>query len=168
MNFCPNCGNNLGGVKTRINSMKKRLQYSVKTKVDQVKQSLDRQISDYLVRLDTEKEMQVGSVKIPEERKDSIRNALLNFQTKLGNQTVTSEEFNKWMEDLDKRLDEEKCIVCFQNWVGSTTTIVVCKHCRSGGHDDHLRGWVRDNRFCPLCRQTISVTDLITIDINKN
>lgn len=163
--FCSNCGQNLGGFKTRIHSMKKRLEHNVRAKVNQVKESLDRQITGYISRIDNDQELVVGSVKIPEHRKVGIRNALINFQTKLGHDNYTDEEFSVWMEELYSRVDEEKCIVCFQKWVDSTTKVVVCRYCQSGGHQDHLADWVKQNKYCPLCRHSLRENDLISVDI---
>ena len=165
--FCSNCGQNLGGMKTRLGSMKKRLEHNVRGKVNQVKESLNNQIAGYLSKIDNDQELVVKGVKVPEHRKIGIRNALLNFQGKLGHENYTDEEFSAWMEDLDARMDEEKCIVCLQKWVETTTNVVICKYCQSGGHQDHLTAWVKQNKFCPLCRHSLRETELISIDVTR-
>lgn len=145
--------------------MKKRLEHNVRTKVENIKESLDRQISGYLNQIDNNEELVVGGVKVPENKKEGIKNALTNFQSKLGHETLTDEEFSVWMQDLQARIDDEKCIVCFQKWRDTSTDVVVCKYCQSGGHKDHLSGWVKQNKFCPLCRHSLRENELITIDV---
>ena len=163
--FCSNCGKNLGGVKSRLGSMKKRMEYNVRSKVNQVRETLDKQISEYLSQLEKNHELVVGGIKIPDKRKIGIRNALMSFQSKLDHESFTDEEFSVWMKDLQSRMDDEKCIVCFQRWVDTTTKVVVCKYCQSGGHQEHLSDWVRNNNFCPLCRHSLREAELISIDI---
>ena len=88
---------------------------------------------------------------------------MLNFQTRIQTEPEVSEEFAVWIEELQSRLDQEKCIVCFQALTSEHSKIVICKHCRSGGHYDHLNQWVATNKYCPLCRQQLLAKDLIVV-----
>ncbi|OLS20126.1 MAG: hypothetical protein HeimC2_38710 [Candidatus Heimdallarchaeota archaeon LC_2] len=168
INFCPQCGSNLGGLKTKFTAIKKRVEFNIQEKISKVKTSVDNQINQYLEKIDSQEEVRIAGKTIPENRKESIRNALIGFQSRLGtDQEEISEEFNQWLIDLQSRLDEEKCIVCFQKWTKSNETVVICKHCRSGGHQNHLFGWIEEKKFCPLCRQSLTKRDLIEINLNN-
>ncbi len=168
INFCPECGTSLGGIKSKLTGMKKRLEFNVQEKISQVKSSLDKRISKYLLKLDSNEEVRIGNMTIPENRRETVRNALLGFQSRFGTEDAEiSQEFNQWLEDLHSRLDDEKCIVCFQKWTSSIDTVVICKHCRSGGHQSHLFGWVEDKKLCPLCRQNLLKRDLIPINLSN-
>ena len=168
INFCPQCGSNIGGIKTKLAGFKRRAEFKIQDKITQVKSSVDTQIAQYLEKIDNQEDVTIAGKSIPENRKESIRNALIGFQSRLGtDQVEVSEEFNQWLKDLQSRLDEEKCIVCFQKWTRLNETVVICKHCRSGGHQNHLFGWIEEKKFCPLCRQSLTKRDLISINLSN-
>lgn len=168
INICPECGANLSGIKSKLTGMKKRLEFNVQEKISQVKSGLDKRITGYLTKLDSDEEFRIGNMTIPENRKETVRNALLGFQQRFGSEEMeVSEEFNQWLSDLQSRLDDERCIVCFQRWTNSIDPVVICKHCRSGGHQNHLFGWVEEKKMCPLCRQNLSKRDLILINLSN-
>ncbi|MDH5403150.1 MAG: hypothetical protein OEZ01_02050 [Candidatus Heimdallarchaeota archaeon] len=162
-NFCSSCGNSIKGTKGIISGTMKRIKHQTNQFKDNFKTNLAQKIADYQYRLETDEIVHIGKISIPENKRQTIQNALLKFQVKLGNNEVElSDEFHQWLEDLPNRLEEEKCIICFQQ-LNKTDKIKVCKHCQSGGHSDHITGWIINNRFCPLCRSEISSTDLIEI-----
>lgn len=164
--YCQNCGKSLSGLKGKIGAFKQRMEYQAREKYDIVKGKVDNKISEYLVELDTP-EPKIRNRKIPDSKRDSIRNALLSFQDKMGTvQTQPTAEFNVWLNDLPNMLDDQKCLVCFGKWE-TDDDIVVCVHCQSGGHRTHLENWVTSKNLCPLCRQNISKRDLLTVKLNK-
>jgi hypothetical protein len=160
--FCVNCGKNLGGVKTKFDALKRKMSHQAKEKLEGLRTSLDARINQYLNRLDTNDDLKVGNVSIPDSKRESIRNALLSFQERIGGEPETTLEFQEWLKDLPERIENERCIVCFGGW-GKTDELVVCKHCQSGGHKVHLEKWIINQNSCPLCRQRLNKNDLITV-----
>ncbi|MFV2016131.1 MAG: hypothetical protein ACC656_11925, partial [Candidatus Heimdallarchaeota archaeon] len=65
------------------------MEYNVRSKVNQVRETLDKQISEYISQLEKNHELVVGGIKIPDNRKIGIRNALMSFQSKLGHESFT-------------------------------------------------------------------------------
>ena len=163
MNFCPACGSQLGGIKSKISTLKKQVEINVKNKVNTVKSNLDTRISSYLLKLDNDPSFRVAGKEISEPKKQSLRNALLNFQNKIKQGDVDNSEFDEWLNDLELRLDEENCVICFQKLAGSSESIVVCKYCQSGGHYTHITSWVNQHQFCPLCREKLNSRDLVQV-----
>ena len=164
--YCHNCGSSLTRLKGRIGALKQKIEYRTREKLENIRNRLDSQINNYLLRLDKPEEFKIGSVSVPETKRDDVRNALLSFQEKIGGSlhVETSEEFQQWLKDLPNMLDQQKCLVCFVNWK-INDEIVVCKHCQSGGHRDHLENWVVSRNLCPLCRKSISRSDLILVEL---
>lgn len=160
--FCVRCGTSLDGLKGKLKGLQKRIQHQSKEMIDNFRVNLDNQISDLLKQVDEKKEFKIKNYTVPENRKETIRNALVSFQSKIG--TEESEEFKEWMDNLPEMLEDQKCIVCFTSWK-TGDQIVVCKHCKSGGHRAHLYDWVKRSNNCPLCRQTISASGLLSVKI---
>ncbi|MHA2250397.1 MAG: RING finger domain-containing protein [Candidatus Kariarchaeaceae archaeon] len=164
--FCQQCGYGLTGLRGKISAMKQKIEYQAKEKIEEIRKGLDGRIQEYLHRLDDSEEMKVGSITIPESKRDTVRNALLSFQDRIGGdqEVELSEEFQHWLNDLPQRLDQQNCIICFSKWQ-EQEDIVVCRHCQSGGHRSHLDNWLVSNHICPLCRATITKRDLITVKL---
>jgi hypothetical protein len=160
--FCVNCGKNLGGVKTKFNALKRKMSHQAKEKLERLRISLDSKINQYLHSIDQQDGLKIGNVSIPDSKKESIRNALLSFQERIAVEAESTTEFQEWLKDLPERIENERCIVCFGKWE-KTDELVVCKHCQSGGHKDHLEKWILNQNSCPLCRQGLNKNDLIVI-----
>ncbi len=165
-NFCVNCGNNISGTKARFMRLQKRLTHKSKDWIQDIRNSIDNRINGMLYQMDTNQQFKIGGINIPDNRKNTIRNALNSFQSKYGTEEEVSEDFKIWMDNLEDMLEEQKCIVCYSNWK-KNDDIVVCKHCRSGGHKEHLFSWVMNNNNCPLCRQNLTSTGLIKIEFKE-
>ncbi len=100
--------------------------------------------------------------KYPNDKVRKVNLALENLIELLRENSKLGEiEYNEWLENLDKRLEENICVVCFQGLTESDIgDIVICPHCQAGGHADHLLRWVNDKHTCPLCRSTLNSNEL--------
>lgn len=112
--------------------------------------------------------MEIRGLTVPENRMETIRKALVSFQNRFGIQSneEVSKEFQDWLDNLPNMLEDQKCVVCFTPW-NSGGSIVVCKHCKSGGHKSHIEDWVTQKGLCPLCRQAIKKSDLYEINTHE-
>lgn len=165
--FCSECGNSLRGLKGNLNAVKRRIMYQTRDKIDEIRNNLDTEIKGYLAELDKNKQLKIGGFDIPDKSRETIRNALINFQQKVGKTDDIQErqEFKQWIDALPERLENETCLVCFGSWKNSTENILICPKCQSGGHQTHLIDWVKSHRSCPLCRQPIRSTDLLLVKL---
>ncbi|MCY3415028.1 MAG: hypothetical protein INQ03_25480 [Candidatus Heimdallarchaeota archaeon] len=160
--FCVNCGNSLEGIKGRFTGLQKRLMHQSRTWLDKTKLTLDQQLSEYISRLERNEDIRLGNLQVPDNRKETILNAMKSFKDRISPTGEVSEEFQQWLDNLPEMLDEQNCIICFAKWKPDEE-IVVCKHCHSGGHKNHLINWINQNKTCPLCRQSITVNHLIPV-----
>lgn len=162
--FCQSCGHSLDGLKGKIDGYKKRITFQSKEMVGSFRENLSNQINKYLNSISKGDPLEIRGIIVPEKRLDTIRNALVSFQNKFGSKSneEVSQEFQEWLDHLPEMLEDQKCVVCFGPW-NSGGRIVVCKHCKSGGHKPHIEDWVDQRRLCPLCRETIKKSDLFEI-----
>lgn len=162
--FCSHCGTQTS-FRNKLTGIRKRLQHKAQNTIDNLKQTLDEQLSQYLHQLNNDQEVKIGGVTIPEKRREGVRNAIQGFQNKyLEGEPVQSAEYENWINDLPKRLDEHNCVVCFAKWdAENKDDIVVCPRCQSGGHRDHLKNWIKSQHYCPLCRSEVSFSEYIKI-----
>jgi len=145
--------------------MKKRLQFRTQEKIDNLKQNIDMQISQYLRQFDNNEPVTIGSVTVPQSRRTGVENAMRSFQDKYleGSPNQTS-AYDEWVRDLPNRLEDHKCIVCFSSWSpDDQDDIIVCPHCNTGGHRSHIENWIRQYHYCPLCRSEVTYSQFIQI-----
>ena len=110
--FCTECGNNISGIKGRIKGASRRFTHTTKQAIDQVKISLDNQISTYLAQIEEGTKVKIAGISVPSSRKSSVRNALESFQTKyLDGPQTNQKDYEEWLSDLPHRLEEHNCIV---------------------------------------------------------
>jgi len=162
--FCSNCGSEVS-LRHKLSGLSHRLKYQTVKTIDQFKQSLDNQITTYLKQLNSDEDVRIAGIRVPESRRAGVRNAMESFQNKfLEGNPLEEAEYNQWIADLPKRLENHNCIVCFSSWDQSDSgKIVVCPHCNSGGHEDHLSTWIKNKNYCPLCRERVSFSEFIRI-----
>ena len=152
-----------GGVKRRIQN-KEWGKDRAREWVSNMRVSIDNQIAGYIRQIDNQKELSLGRIKIPDNRRDMVRRALNSFKDRMGMEEELSQEFKDWMDKLPDMMEDQKCIVCFTNWKAEDD-IVVCKNCHSGGHRTHLSDWVKSNNRCPFCRQDLKQSGLINVKL---
>lgn len=161
--FCVSCGASLKGWKGRVNALSQKIAFQTRQAIDKTMTSLDKQVSQYITQIEDKKKVRIAGVDIPESRQASVKNALVSFQNRfLASEPQVSKEYEIWASELQNRMEDQTCIVCFAKWK-SEDEIVVCPNCNSGGHQTHLEGWIKDRQFCPLCRQTLRKTELVKI-----
>lgn len=51
------------------------------------------------------------------------------------------------------------CSVCLLN-INHGDSIILCPHCKSPAHRDHLLEWLKIKYYCPFCKQKIDVGEL--------
>ena len=165
-NFCHNCGHNNTGIRGSISKIRKRFGFQSKVYLSTLRDNVSKQIDSYLKQIDKDENLQLGNINIPENRKLTIKNALLSFQNRLGYDDELTEEFQQWLENLPNLIGDQKCVICFLPWEKSDT-IVVCKYCQAGGHKEHIENWVSQKRICPLCRKELGGKDLHEVDLSS-
>ncbi|MHA2502851.1 MAG: hypothetical protein ACXAE3_08280 [Candidatus Kariarchaeaceae archaeon] len=162
--FCNECGAAISW-KTRALSWGTRLKHKTVQKLDEFKVKMDHQVSDYIRRLDSGERVTIRGYNIPEWRRGTIRDAMQSFQDRYLEGDATQEgDYQQWMDDLPQRLEEHNCIVCFIKWNDADLgNIVVCPHCQTGGHRNHIADWIKSKRYCPLCREDVTFREYILL-----
>jgi DNA-binding Lrp family transcriptional regulator len=57
------------------------------------------------------------------------------------------------------------CSVC-RSVMNTSEDLVKCKFCNSRAHRDHMTGWLKIKQICPICRNNLRLSDLITVEFN--
>jgi len=156
-----NAEQNSGGLGNRLSRLSEKLKVESTALYGNIKNSLRGKVDGYLEQIENQAQPRIAGINIPSNRKEGVKNALLSFKGRLGEE----EEFKIWLENLDERLEKDKCIVCLLPWGNDPKNIVLCKYCESGGHKEHIENWLKKKSICPLCRQALIIRDLLQIEI---
>jgi hypothetical protein len=171
--FCPHCGNPL----TTSNVEDKKLKRFVKKanklyqntkqtlveKTNEYRLYLAKRLDNYIEELRSDKPYYIASQLIPTNRKQQIVIQLEKIRNKITREHFDSdEEYDEWISNLDERISNTKCIICFGEW-DNNDEIVVCKYCIHGGHKSHFENWLSNSSICPLCRESLTKHDLIAV-----
>lgn len=160
--FCTNCGASLKGLSGRIKGLTQKFVHQTNKTVEEYRHKADKKITELLSRMDAN-EAYIGSYKIPDSRKPVVRKALLRFQEQIGGGSPHDEmSYEKWISNLPSMLEGQKCVVCFSNF-DKTDDLLICPHCETGGHKEHIISWVEQSRQCPFCRQSLIISQLVQL-----
>lgn len=180
-NFCIECGYALKGTKGKVRGYSKKISSFLKKSTEDVKNSVQEigdtlkdkfeiyrtraseRLSTYIASIEKQKQVAIKGYVLTDTQKEKMLTRLKLIQTKLKTEDFNNEEeYNEWIDQLDTRLENSRCIICFQEW-NDNDEVVVCNGCYHGGHKDHFLSWVKNSHNCPLCRKELMPSDLIKV-----
>ncbi len=103
--------------------------------------------------------------KLPPTRKRQILTVIENLQAQLDEKT-DSHDIDDWTKKLEIRIEGTRCLVCLQELnVATSEEVLACPHCHYPSHKSHISSWIKVKNICPLCRNHITIDQLIPVDI---
>lgn len=143
----------------------------MRKRIKEARKDGTNKIDSYLVSLESRNG--ISGVKLTEGRREFLRKRLTALREKLaqGDEEIAQEEWETLsaaLESLPEDLIDEKCIICFKPVSeGSERPLSFCPHCLRGGHQEHLAEWIKIKGTCPICRQTITISQLVRYQVSS-
>lgn len=61
---------------------------------------------------------------------------------------------------------EFTCMIC-KTGISKNENYAACPHCDHNAHINHLKEWLKVNSLCPVCKQLLTVDEMIIVNVKK-